>query len=277
MLRIGAHLTTSKGYFAMGKQAAEIGANTFAFFTRNPRGGSMKALDEKDVNKYHEFANEHDIKDLVAHAPYTLNLCGKDEKVRNFAFMAMEEDLKRMEYFPGNFYNFHPGSHVGQGIDKGIELIAEVLNTVMFEGMKTTVLLEVMAGKGSEVGSRFEEIAKIIELTELKDNIGVCFDSCHLYDAGYDVVNNLDDVLKEFDDVVGLDRLKAMHLNDSKNPYASHKDRHEKIGEGALGIEAFRRIINHEHLRNLPFILETPNEIEGYKEEITLLRSLYEE
>ena len=189
----------------------------------------------------------------------------------------MEEDLKRMEYFPGNFYNFHPGSHVGQGIDKGIELIAEVLNTVMFEGMKTTVLLEVMAGKGSEVGSRFEEIAKIIELTELKDNIGVCFDSCHLYDAGYDVVNNLDDVLKEFDDVVGLDRLKAMHLNDSKNPYASHKDRHEKIGEGALGIEAFRRIINHEHLRNLPFILETPNEIEGYKEEITLLRSLYEE
>ncbi|MBE6037784.1 MAG: deoxyribonuclease IV [Anaerofustis stercorihominis] len=277
MLRIGAHLTTSKGYLAMGKQAAEIDANTFAFFTRNPRGGSVKALNEKDVNSYHEFASQHDIKDLVAHAPYTLNLCGKDEKVRNFAFTAMEEDLKRMEYFPGNFYNFHPGSHVGQGIDKGIELIAEVLNTVMFEGMKTTVLLEVMAGKGSEVGSRFEEIAKIIELTQLKDNIGVCFDSCHLYDAGYDVVNNLDDVIKEFDDVVGIEKLKAMHLNDSKNPYASHKDRHEKIGDGALGIEAFRRIINHEKLRDLPFILETPNEIEGYKEEISLLRSLYEE
>ena len=277
MLRIGAHLTSSKGYLAMGKQAVSIGANTFAFFTRNPRGGAIKAINEEDVRKYHEYAKENDVSMLVAHAPYTLNLCGKDEKVRNFAFMAMEEDLKRMEYFPGNYYNFHPGSHVGQGIDKGIELIAEVLNTVMFDNMTTTVLLEVMAGKGSEVGSRFEEIAKIIELTERKDNIGVCFDSCHLYDAGYDVVNKLDDVIKEFDDVVGLDKLKAMHLNDSKNPYSSHKDRHEKIGEGALGIEAFRRIINHEKLRNLPFILETPQGIEGYKEEIELLRGLYEE
>ncbi len=277
MLRIGAHLTSSKGYLAMGKQAISINANTFAFFTRNPRGGAIKAINEDDVRKYHEYAKENDISQLVAHAPYTLNLCGKDEKVRNFAFSAMEEDLKRMEYFPGNYYNFHPGSHVGQGIEKGIELIAEVLNTVMFDGMTTTVLLECMAGKGSEVGSRFEEIAKIIELTERKDNIGVCFDSCHLYDAGYDVVNNLDDVIKEFDDVVGLDKLKAMHLNDSKNPYSSHKDRHEKIGEGALGLDAFRRIINHEKLRHLPFILETPNEIEGYKEEIDLLRSLYEE
>lgn len=277
MLRIGAHLTSSKGYLAMGKQAVSINANTFAFFTRNPRGGAIKAINEDDVKKYHEYAKENDISKLVAHAPYTLNLCGKDEKVRNFAFTAMEEDLKRMEYFPGNYYNFHPGSHVGQGIEKGIELIAEVLNTVMFDGMTTTVLLECMAGKGSEVGSKFEEMAKIIELVERKDNIGVCFDSCHLYDAGYDVVNNLDDVIKEFDDVVGLDKLKAMHLNDSKNPFSSHKDRHEKIGEGALGLETFRRIINHEKLRDLPFILETPNEIEGYKAEIDLLRSLYEE
>ncbi len=277
MLRIGAHLTSSKGYLAMGKQAVSIDANTFAFFTRNPRGGAVKAINEDDVKKYHEYAKENNISQLVAHAPYTLNLCGKDEKVRNFAFQAMEEDLKRMEYFPGNYYNFHPGSHVGQGIEKGIELIAEVLNTVMFDGMTTIVLLEVMAGKGSEVGSKFEEIAKIIELTQRKDNIGVCFDSCHLYDAGYDVVNNLDDVIKEFDDVVGLDKLKAMHLNDSKNPFSSHKDRHEKIGDGALGIESFRRIINHEKLRHLPFILETPNEIDGYKEEIALLRSMYEE
>ena len=277
MLRIGAHLTSSKGYLAMGRQATDIGANTFAFFTRNPRGGSVKAINEDDVRKYHEYAKQNNISHLVAHAPYTLNLCGKDEKVRNFAFQAMEEDLKRMEYFPGNYYNFHPGSHVGQGIDKGIELIAEVLNTVMFDGMTTTVLLECMAGKGSEVGSRFEEIAKIIELTQRKANIGVCFDSCHLYDAGYDVVNNLDDVIKQFDDIVGLDKLKAMHLNDSKNPYSSHKDRHEKIGEGSLGIDTFRNIINHEKLRDLPFILETPNELDGYKEEISLLRSLYEE
>jgi len=277
MFRIGAHLTSSKGYLAMGKQAVSINANTFAFFTRNPRGGAIKAINEDDVKKYHEYAKENDISKLVAHAPYTLNLCGKDEKVRNFAFTAMEEDLKRMEYFPGNYYNFHPGSHVGQGIEKGIELIAEVLNTVMFDGMTTTVLLECMAGKGSEVGSKFEEMAKIIELVERKNNIGVCFDSCHLYDAGYDVVNNLDDVIKEFDDVVGLDKLKAMHLNDSKNPFSSHKDRHEKIGEGALGLETFRRIINHEKLRDLPFILETPNDIEGYKAEIDLLRSLYEE
>ncbi len=277
MLRIGAHLTSSKGYLAMGKQAAQIGANTFAFFTRNPRGGAIKAINEEDVRKYHEFAAENNISQLVAHAPYTLNACGKDEKVRNFAFMALEEDLKRMEYFPGNYYNFHPGSHVGQGIDKGVELIAEVLNTAMSDGMTTTVLLEGMAGKGSEVGGKFEELAKIIELTERKDNIGVCLDSCHLYDAGYDVVNDLDGVLRQFDDIVGLERLRAIHLNDSKNPFASHKDRHEKIGSGSLGIETFRNIINHEKLRHLPFILETPNEIEGYKEEIDLLKSLYEE
>ncbi len=277
MLRIGAHLTSSKGYLAMGKQAVSIGSNTFAFFTRNPRGGAVKAVNEDDVRKYHEYATQNGISELVAHAPYTLNACGKDEKVRNFAFLALEEDLKRMEYFPGNYYNFHPGSHVGQGSEKGIELIAEVLNTVMYDGMSTTVLLEGMAGKGSEVGGKFEELAKIIELTDRKDNIGVCLDSCHLYDAGYDIVNDLDGVLRQFDDIVGLDRLKAMHLNDSKNPFSSHKDRHEKLGEGSLGIETFRKIINHEKLRHLPFILETPNEIDGYKAEIELLKSMYEE
>jgi deoxyribonuclease-4 len=275
MLRIGAHLTSSKGYLAMGRQATDIGANTFAFFTRNPRGGSVKAINEDDVRKYHEYAKQNNISHLVAHAPYTLNLCGKDEKVRNFAFQAMEEDLKRMEYFPGNYYNFHPGSHVGQGIDKGIELIAEVLNTVMFDGMTTTVLLETMSGKGSEIGRNFEEIRAIIDKTELSEKVGVCLDTCHVHDAGYDTVNDFDKVLDEFDSIIGLDRLCALHINDSKNPYESHKDRHEKIGEGYIGADAMANIINNPRVKHLPFLLETPNELDGYKEEIELLKSKY--
>jgi deoxyribonuclease-4 len=258
----------------MGKQIVELGGNTFQFFTRNPRGGAAKAIDEKDVAEFGKFAKEHDITVILAHAPYTLNLCSAEPEKRKFARETFADDLARMEYVPGNLYNFHPGSHVKQGVDVGIEYIAEALNEVLKKEQTTTVLLETMAGKGSEIGRSFEELRQIIDKVELKSLIGVCLDTCHVYDAGYDIVNNLDGVLKEFDEIVGLDRLKAVHINDSKNPFESHKDRHEKIGEGSIGTEAFTRIINHPALKDLPFYLETPNELDGYAKEIALLQGL---
>ncbi|MBR5497168.1 MAG: deoxyribonuclease IV, partial [Clostridia bacterium] len=275
MLYIGCHLSASKGFLAMGKQAHAIGANTFQFFTRNPRGGAAKAIDENDVKAYLEFAKEHEFGKIVAHAPYTLNACAAEDRIRTFAFETFRDDLERMEYVPGNYYNFHPGSHVGQGTEKGIELIADVLNRVMFPEMTTTVLLETMSGKGSEVGSKFEELKRIIDKTELNEKLGVCLDTCHVFDAGYDIVNDLDGVLNEFDKIVGLNRLKAIHINDSMNPFSSHKDRHQKIGEGYLGLKAFENLINHPNLKDIPFLLETPNEIDGYKKEISLLKDLY--
>lgn len=273
MLQLGCHLSSSKGFLHMGKEAVSIGANTFQFFTRNPRGSKAKEIDPKDVQAYLDFAAEHQIGRIVAHAPYTLNACSADEKVREFARMTFADDLKRMEYLPGNVYNFHPGSHVGQGMEKGIELIAGMLNELLWPQQQTIVLLETMAGKGTEVGGRFEELAAIIDQVELKDKIGVCLDTCHVYDAGYDIVNDLDGVLEEFDRIVGLDRLYAIHVNDSKNPFCSHKDRHEKIGEGSLGLEALSKVVHHPELAHLPFNLETPNELPGYAAEIALLRS----
>ncbi len=275
MLTIGAHLSASKGYTAMLNQALEIGANTFQFFTRNPRGGSAKEIDENDVKTFLALMKENNFPVILAHAPYTLNCCSAKPETREFAINTFADDLKRMEYTPNQLYNFHPGSHVGQGEEVGIELIADALNQVLFEDMTTTVLLETMAGKGSEIGKTFEELRAIIDRVELKDKLGVCLDTCHVNDGGYDVVNNLDGVIDEFDKVVGLDRLKAVHLNDSKNPLAAHKDRHEKIGDGYIGVDAMERIINHPALRNLPFFLETPNELDGYAKEIALLRSLY--
>ena len=275
MLTIGAHLSASKGYTAMLKQAKEIGANTFQFFTRNPRGGSAKKIDEKDVEMFLSLAGEEGFPVILAHAPYTLNCCSDKPETREFAINTFADDLFRMEFTPNQLYNFHPGSHVGQGVEKGIELIADALNTVLFEDMTTTVLLETMSGKGSEVGSKFEELKAIIDRVDLSEKMGVCLDTCHVNDGGYDVVNNLDGVLEEFDKVIGLDRLKAIHLNDSKNPFGAHKDRHEKIGLGYIGEEACARIINHPALKDLPFYLETPNEIDGYAKEISLLRSLY--
>ncbi len=275
MLNIGCHLSAAGGFTAMGKDALAIGANTFAFFTRNPRGGKSKAIDEKDVKGLLEIMEGNGFAKLVAHAPYTLNPCSSTEKVREFAKIAMTEDLQKMEYLPGNYYNFHPGSHTGQGTEKGIELITKLLNEVLTEDMNTVVLLESMAGKGSEIGGTFEELAEIIRRVELKDKIGVCLDSCHISDGGYDIKANLDEVIEEFDKIVGLKYLKAMHLNDSLNPLGAHKDRHAKIGEGYLGTETFEKIINHEKLKDLPFILETPNELEGYAAEIATLRSLY--
>ena len=272
MIRIGCHLSSSKGFLHMGKEAVSIGANTFQFFTRNPRGSKAKAIDEKDVENFLEYAKEQDICQILAHAPYTLNACSADEHTREFALMTMEDDLKRMEYIPGNCYNFHPGSHVGQGIEKGIQEIADTLNRILRPEQRTTVLLETMAGKGSEVGGRFEDLAGIIDRVELKEKMGVCLDTCHVYDAGYDIVNDLDGVLEEFDRIIGLDRLRAIHVNDSKNPFASHKDRHEKIGEGSLGLEAIRRVICHPKLHHLPYYLETPNELDGYAAEIRMLR-----
>lgn len=272
MLKIGCHLSSSKGFLHMGKEAVSIGANTFQFFTRNPRGSRAKEIDPKDVEAYLAFAKEHGITTIVAHAPYTLNACSADEKVREFAHLTMEDDLKRMEYIPGNLYNFHPGSHVGQGTEQGIALIAGLLNKLLCPEMHTTVLLETMAGKGTEVGGRFEEIAAIIERVDCKEKLGVCLDTCHVYDGGYDLVKDLDGVLREFDRVIGLDRLKAIHVNDSKNPFASHKDRHEKIGQGSLGFEALHAVVHHPLLRELPFCLETPNELPGYAEEIRMLR-----
>lgn len=277
MLKIGCHLSATKGFMHMGKTIVKMGGNTFQYFSRNPRGGKAKALDEKDCAYFRIFCEENGIEQILCHAPYTLNTCSKDESIRIFARDTMKDDLERMEYVPGNMYNFHPGSHVGQGVEKGIDFIVEALDEVMTDDMHTTVLLETMAGKGTEIGSKFEEIAEIIKRAKFGHKIGVCMDTCHVYDAGYDIVNDLDGVLEEFDRVIGLDRLKAIHINDSKNPFESHKDRHEKIGEGSIGMEAFERIINHEALRNLPFYLETPNEEEGYIKEISMLKNLYKD
>lgn len=277
MLNIGCHLSSSKGYMNMLKETEYVGGNTFQFFTRNPRGGQAKTIDPDDAALFCKESKEKGFALILAHAPYTLNPCAEKENVREFTKMTMADDLQRMEYTPGNLYNFHPGSHVGQGIEVGIELISSMLNSILKPEMTTTVLLETMAGKGSEVGSRFEEIKAIIDKVELSDKLGVCLDTCHVFDAGYDVVNNLEGVLDEFDKVIGIDHLKAIHINDSKNPYQSHKDRHEKIGEGHLGTDAFKNIINHPKLRNLPFFLETPNELDGYKHEISVLKGLYNE
>lgn len=276
MLKIGCHLSSSKGFTYMGREALRIGGNTFQFFTRNPRGSKAKEIDEKDVLKFLNLAKENELATILAHAPYTLNACSADEHTREFAFNVIADDLKRMEYIPHNYYNFHPGSHVGQGTEAGIELIAKQLNSILTPEQTTTVLLETMAGKGTEVGRTFQELKQIMDKVELKEKLGVCLDTCHVYDAGYDIVNDLDGVLAEFDQVIGLDKLYAIHLNDSKNPFNSHKDRHEKIGQGSLGLDAITRIINHPKLRHLPFYLETPNEIEGYAEEISLLRSVWQ-
>ena len=277
MLYIGNHTSSSKGYAAMGRQIVKNGGNTFAFFTRNPRGGNAKAIDPADVAKFQEIAREHEFGKIVAHAPYTLNACAAKENLRDFARNTFSDDLKRMEATPGNYYNFHPGSHVGQGIEVGIQKIAEVLNAVLTEEQTTTVLLETMAGKGSEVGSHFQELRAIMDLVEKRDKLGICLDTCHVWDGGYDIVNDLDGVLTEFDSIIGLDHLKAIHLNDSLNPLGSHKDRHARIGEGQMGLDALVRVIRHPALEGKPFILETPNDDEGWTREIALLRERYSE
>lgn len=271
-LYVGCHLSTSDGFEAMGKTALSIGATTFAFFTRNPRGGNAKPIDPDDVAALRSLMEANGFGKLVAHAPYTMNLCSAKAETVDFARRAMADDLERMEFLPGNFYNFHPGSHVKQGVDRGIELIVEGLNATIEPGMRTTVLLETMAGKGTEVGRSFEELARIIEGVDHDESLGVCLDTCHVWDAGYDIVGDLDGVLDEFDRVVGLDRLRALHLNDSKNPCGSHKDRHEKIGEGRIGKAAFSAVVTNPRLSGLPMILETPNDLPGYSEEIALLR-----
>ena len=275
MLKIGCHLSSSKGYLAMGKEAVKIGANTFQFFTRNPRGGKAKPLDLEDMAAYRAFSQEHGLFPILAHAPYTLNACAADEGLRTFARETMADDLARLEHIPGSLYNFHPGSHVKQGPEVGIALIAEHLNAILTPEQSTTVLLETMAGKGSEVGRSFEEIRAILDRVELSDKLGVCLDTCHVSDGGYDIVNDLDGVLEEFDKVIGLGRLMAVHLNDSMNPLGSHKDRHQKLGEGTLGLEALTRIINHPALRELPFYLETPNDLAGYAREIAMMKKAY--
>ena len=277
MLIIGCHLSSAKGYEAMAKEAEKILANTFQFFTRNPRGGNAKEIKEEDVRAYGERARKQGITQILAHAPYTLNACSEKESVRDFAFRAMKEDMERMEYTPGNCYNFHPGSHVGQGVETGITLISELLNEILTPSQTTTVLLETMAGKGSEVGRNFEELREILDRVTLSEKMGVCLDTCHVYDGGYDIVGDLDGVLTEFDQVIGLDKLKAIHLNDSMYGFESHKDRHARIGEGKIGLEAITRIINHPALRHLPFYLETPNDLEGYAREISMLREVYKE
>ena len=275
MLNIGSHLSTTKGFENMGKEALKIGANTFQFFTRNPRGGKAKNIDENDIKALLKIAKENNFAKILAHAPYTLNACSADERTREFAREMMTDDLIRMEYLPNNLYNFHPGSHVKQGVEVGVDYISDMLNSVIKPEQTTTVLLETMSGKGTEVGRNFEELAMIISKVELKDHIGICLDTCHVHDGGYNIVEDLDGVLNEFDKIIGLDRLKAIHLNDSKNPIKSHKDRHEKIGEGDLGIDAITNIINHPKLCRLPFFLETPNELDGYAKEIELLRKAY--
>ena len=275
MFYIGCHLSASDGFLAMGKTALSIGANTFQFFTRNPRGSKAKAIDPADVAAFLELAAENGFGTLVAHAPYTINPCSKDERTREFARMTLADDLKRMEHIPGNVYNFHPGSHTGQGIETGIGQIAETLNAILTPDIHTTVLLETMSGKGSEVGSRFEELREIIDRVELSDKLGVCLDTCHVSDAGYDIADDPDGVLTEFDRVIGLDRLRAVHVNDSLNPVGSHKDRHARIGEGCLGAEALGRVVRHPALQGLPFVLETPNELPGYAREIALLKELH--
>ncbi|MBE5799341.1 MAG: deoxyribonuclease IV [Clostridiales bacterium] len=274
MLNIGCHLSCSNGYLAMGRQAVKLGANTFQFFTRNPRGGSVKPFDRADAEALNVFMKEQAFAPILAHAPYTLNAAAADARVREFAYRTMREDLERLAYIPNAMLNFHPGSHVKQGTDVGVRLIADMLDEVYTSELPTTVLLETMAGKGSEVGRRFEELRAIMDASKTGDRLGVCLDTCHVYDGGYDIVDHLDDVLAEFDRVIGLDRLKAIHLNDSKNPMASHKDRHEKIGQGSIGLDATVRIINHPQLKRLPFYLETPNELDGYAAEIALLRNL---
>ena len=277
MLYIGNHTSSSKGYAAMGRQMVKNGGNTFAFFTRNPRGGNAKAIDPADVSKFLEIVKEHEFGKIVAHAPYTLNACAAKENLRDFARETFADDLKRMEATPGNYYNFHPGSHVGQGVEVGIRKIAEVLNAVLTEDQTTTVLLETMSGKGSEVGSHFEELRAIMDLVEKRDKLGICLDTCHVGDGGYDIVGDLDGVLTEFDRIIGLDHLKAIHLNDSLNPLGSHKDRHAQIGEGHIGLDALVRVIRHPALEGKPFILETPNDDEGWTREIALLRERYSE
>ena len=275
-LALGCHLSTAKGFEAMGRTALEIGATTFAFFTRNPRGGNAKPIDAEDAAALRALTSEHGFGTLVSHSPYTMNLCSAKPETVEFARRAFAEDLERMESLPGNYLNFHPGSHVGQGADAGIDLIVEGLNQVLRPGQSTTVLLETMAGKGTEVGRSFEELARIIDGVEHDELLGVCLDTCHVSDAGYDVAADLDGVLAEFDRVIGLDRLRALHLNDSKNPVGAHKDRHERIGEGTLGVDAFARIVRHPLLSTLPMVLETPNELDGYAREIALLRELAE-
>ncbi len=272
MLNIGCHLSSSKGFKHMGKEALSINANTFQFFSRNPRGSKAKAVDEKDTAALNEILKENNFAPVLAHAPYTLNACSNDAGLREFAKNTMASDLEIMEYIPGNLYNFHPGSHVGQGVDTAIDFITDMLNSILQEKYQTTVLLETMSGKGSEVGSTFEEIRTIIDRVELNHKLGVCLDTCHIFSAGYDIVNDLEGVLEKFDKVIGFERLKAVHLNDSMMPYNSHKDRHEKIGKGTIGLDAIINFINHPKLRHLPFYLETPNELEGYAAEIKLLR-----
>ena len=277
MLHIGCHLSCSGGYLAMGRQALSLGADTFQFFTRNPRGGSVKPFDAEDAAALVALMREHDFAPVVAHAPYTLNACAADAHIRDFARRTMREDLERLEHLPGTMLNFHPGSHVRQGAEVGVRLIAQLLDEVLTDDIHTPVLLETMAGKGSEVGRSFEELRAVMDAAKCGDRLGVCLDTCHVWDGGYDVVGALDDVLAAFDRVIGLDRLKAVHINDSKNPMGSRKDRHERIGEGTIGLEAFARIVNHPALRGLPFELETPNELDGYAREIALLRELARE
>lgn len=272
-LYIGPHISSTGGYLAMGKNAEKLGASTFAFFTRNPRGGKAKDLDVADITALADFLKEKEFGRLVAHAPYTMNLCSDKADIRGFAGDMLIDDIARMEYLPGNYYNFHPGSHVGQGPEQGIEYITDALNAALFPGMTTTVLLEGMAGKGSEIGSRFEELRQIIDRTELSDKLGVCLDTCHLWEGGYDIVTRLDEVLAEFDSIVGLDKLKAIHLNDSKNPFAAHKDRHECLGKGCIGEDALKTVVCHPLLRGLPFILETPNDDAGYAAEIVMAKA----
>ena len=276
MLKIGCHLSSTKGYEAMAKTAISINANTFQFFTRNPRGGKAKEINPTDIERYLAFAKMRGIDHILAHAPYTLNACSADESLREFAKNTMADDLMRMEYTPGNCYNFHPGSHVGQGVEAGITFISDMLNSILTPEQTTIVLLETMAGKGSEIGRSFEELREIMDRVHLKDKIGVCLDTCHVWDGGYDIVIDLDGVIQKFDDIIGLSNLKAIHLNDSMNPLGAHKDRHAKIGEGMIGLDALVRVINHPALCELPFYLETPNELEGYAREIAILRDKYE-
>ncbi|WP_277405833.1 deoxyribonuclease IV [Lacrimispora xylanisolvens] len=272
MLTIGCHLSSSKGFLAMGKEAVKIGADTFQFFSRNPRGTKAKKLDPEDIGRFLSFAEEYKINRILAHAPYTLNACSADEGLRELARDTMKDDLDRMEYIPGNCYNFHPGSHTGQGAETGIRYISHMLNQILRPDQKTTVLLETMSGKGSEVGRTFEELREILNQVELKECMGVCLDTCHVWDAGYDIAGDLDGVLNEFDRIIGLSRLKAIHLNDSLNPLGSHKDRHAAIGEGMIGYAALKRIVEHPSLKNLPFYLETPNDLPGYAKEIAMMR-----
>ena len=275
MIYLGCHLTSSKGYENMAKEAVSINADTLQFFTRNPRGGRAKAIDPEDVKRYIRIAEEHNFGKVIAHAPYTLNPCSKEKKTREFAQMVMTDDLARMEYIPGNYYNFHPGSHVGQGTLAGIQMISDMLNDIIKPDQTTTVLLETMAGKGSEIGGSFEELKAIIDKVRLKDKIGVCMDTCHVHDAGYDIAGNLNGVLSRFDDIIGLQYLKALHINDSKNPVGAHKDRHDVIGAGHIGKDAFKKILTCPRLQGLPFVLETPQEnLAGYGKEIKMLREM---